>query len=70
MLRFKNVEKTKQITFLITLIFNSPFLQLRAWFPNLETGVSLAKWILEFLGIRGMNFHGKFGLGIPRNSQP
>ena len=41
---------------------------------------SLAKWILEFLGIpriflgiprnKGVNFHGKFGLGIPRNSQP
>ena len=39
---------------------------------------SLAKWILEFLGIpriflgiprnKGVNFHGKFGLGIPRNS--
>ena len=34
---------------------------------------ALAKWILEFLGIprnKGVNFHGKFGLGIPRNSQP
>ena len=33
----------------------------------------LAKWLLEFLGIprnKGENFHGKFGLGIPRNSQP
>ena len=39
---------------------------------------SLAKWTLEFLGIpriflgvprnKGVNFHGKFGLGIPRNS--
>ena len=39
---------------------------------------SLAKWILEFLGIpriflgiprnKRVNFHGKFGLGIPRNS--
>ena len=48
---------------------------------------SLAKWLLEFLGIprnlfpgiprnlfpgiprnKGVNFHGKFGLGIPRNS--
>ena len=39
---------------------------------------SLAKWILEFLGIprfflgiprnKGVNFHGEFGLGIPRNS--
>ena len=26
---------------------------------------TLAKWILEFLRIRGVNFHGKFGLGIP-----
>ena len=34
---------------------------------------ALAKWLLEFLGIprnKGVNFHGKFGLGIPRNSQP
>ena len=41
---------------------------------------TLAKWLLEFLGIpriflgiprnKGVNFHGKFGLGIPRNSQP
>ena len=39
---------------------------------------SLAKWLLEFLGIpriflgiprnKGVNFQGKFGLGIPRNS--
>ena len=39
---------------------------------------ALAKWLLEFLGIprkilgiprnKGVNFHGKFGLGIPRNS--
>ena len=26
---------------------------------------ALAKWILESLGIRGVNFHGEFGLGIP-----
>ena len=26
---------------------------------------TLVKWILEFLRIRGVNFHGKFGLGIP-----
>ena len=25
--------------------------------------------VLEFLGIVGVNFLGKFGLGIPRNSQ-
>ena len=25
---------------------------------------TLAKWILEFLRIRGVNFYGKFGLGI------
>ena len=34
-------------------------------------GPPLAKWLLEFLGIpriKGVNFHGKFGLGIPRNS--
>ena len=34
---------------------------------------SLAKWLLEFPGIprnKGVNFHGKFGLGTPRNSQP
>ena len=40
---------------------------------------TLAKWILEFLRIRGVNFYGKFRLGIlnynksgskkPRNSQ-
>ena len=32
---------------------------------------TLAKWLLEFPGIprnKGVNFHGKFGLGIPRNS--
>ena len=32
---------------------------------------SLAKWILEFLGIprnKGVNFHGKFGLGIPNHN--
>ena len=36
-----------------------------------DCGISLAKWLLEFLGIprnKGVNFHGKFGLGIPRNS--
>ena len=30
--------------------------------------ITLAKWLLEFLGIprnKGVNFHGKFGLGIP-----
>ena len=42
------------------------------------TRATLAKWLLEFLGIpriflgiprnKGVNFHGKFGLGIPRNS--
>ena len=42
-------------------------------------GTTLAKWLLEFLGIpriflgiprnKGVNFHGKFRLGIPRNSQ-
>ena len=42
-------------------------------------GNTLAKWLLEILGIprnlflgiprnKGVNFHGKFGLGIPRNS--
>ena len=33
---------------------------------------TLVKWLLEFLGIpwnKGVNFHSKFGLGIPRNSQ-
>ena len=25
---------------------------------------TLVKWILEFLRIRGVNFYGKFGLGI------
>ena len=32
---------------------------------------TLAKWILEFLGIprnKGVNFHGKFGLGIPKHN--
>ena len=36
-----------------------------------DKGASLAKWLLEFLGIprnKGVNFHGKFALGIPRNS--
>ena len=48
---------------------------------NIEKGGTLAKWLLEFLGIprnfflriprnKGVNFHSKFGLGIPRNSQP
>ena len=41
--------------------------------PNmlLPMGLPLAKWLLEFLGIprnKGVNFHGKFGLGVPRNS--
>ena len=55
--------------------------------PFLQTIIhTLAKWLLEFLGIpriflgiprnlflgiprnKGVNFHGKFGLGIPRNS--
>ena len=42
---------------------------------------TFVKWLLEFLGIpwnfflgiprnKGVNFHSKFGLGIPRNSQP
>ena len=46
-----------------------------------DQNTALVKWILEFLGIprnfflgsprnKGVNFHGKFGLGIPRNSQP
>ena len=45
-----------------------------------DEGETLVKWLLEFLGIprkilgiprnKGVNFHGKFGLGIPRNSQP
>ena len=26
---------------------------------------TLVKWVLEFLRIRRVNFHGKFGLGIP-----
>ena len=40
--------------------------------------MSLAKWLLEFLGIprkilgiprnKGVNFHGKFGLGIPNHN--
>ena len=43
----------------------------------MENGeLTLGKWLLEFLGIRriflgipkGVNFHGKFGLGIPWNS--
>ena len=32
---------------------------------------ALAKWLLEFLGIprnKGVNFHGKFGLGIPNHN--
>ena len=32
---------------------------------------TLAKWLLEFLGIprtEGVNFHGKFGLGIPNHN--
>ena len=31
----------------------------------------LAKWLLDFLGIprnKGVNFHGKFRLGIPNNN--
>ena len=30
--------------------------------------MDFAKWILEFLGVKGVHFYGKFGLGIPRNS--
>ena len=33
--------------------------------------VTLAKWLLEFLGIprnKGVNFHGKFRLGIPNHN--
>ena len=40
---------------------------------NIYFKITLAKWLLEFLGIprnKGVNFHGKFRLGIPRNSQP
>ena len=40
---------------------------LEGWFLE----ITLAKWLLEFLGIprnKGENFHGKFRLGIPRNS--
>ena len=32
---------------------------------------TLVKWLLEFLGIprnKGVNFHGKFGLGIPNHN--
>ena len=32
---------------------------------------ALVKWLLEFLGIprnKGVNFHGKFGLGIPNHN--
>ena len=30
---------------------------------------ALTKWILEFLGIRGVNSNSKFELGSPKNSQ-
>ena len=44
-----------------------------------DQNTALVKWILEFLGIpgnfflgsprnKGVNFHGKFGLGIPKHN--
>ena len=61
----------------------SPVLASRVSFRHpagIDVLITLAKWLLEFLGIlriflgiprdKGVNFPGKFGLGIPRNSQP
>ena len=48
----------------------SCFLELVEQIEN-QGQIALAKWLLEFLGIprnKGVNFHGKFELGIPRSS--
>ena len=54
------------------------FMYIRVTVPSKREVSTLAKWLLEFLRIpriflgiprnKGVNFHGKFGLGIPRNS--
>ena len=58
-----SLNSSNQYTKAITLVILSSSL--------LRTVASLAKWLLEFLGIprdKGVNSYGKFGLGIPRNS--
>ena len=48
----------------------SLILRTAVWF-SLSSQYALAKWILEFsefLGIKGVNFHYKFGLGIPNHN--
>ena len=58
----KYIQSRKQALWMLTGIEK---------FTNISNWLSLAKWLLEFLGIprnKGVNFHGKFGLGIPRNS--
>ena len=72
-------------TLLVLLTFSESFPSRSEEARLLNSQTSLAKWLLEFLGIprkilgiprkilgiprnKGVNFHGKFGLGIPRNS--
>ena len=61
-----NIKVRQKYTTYVSLLLNTALI-------GIFKRQSLAKWVLEFLGIprnKGVNFHGRFGLGIPRNSQP
>ena len=73
-LRSQNVFLFTVVKIWVCVYYTPMFLE----YSNVTTKASgkkghatLAKWLLEFLGIprnKGVNFHSKFGLGIPRNS--
>ena len=59
-----NIKIRQKYTTYVSLLLNTALI-------GIFKRQSLAKWLLEFLGIprnKGVNFHGKFGLGIPGNS--
>ena len=67
-----NIKIRQKYTTYVSLLLNTALI-------GIFKRQSLAKWLLEFLGIlrnlfpgiprnKGVNFHGKFGVGIPRNS--
>ena len=59
-----NIKIRQKYTTYVSLLLNTALI-------GIFKRQSLAKWLLEFLGIprnKGVNFQGKFRLGIPRNS--
>ena len=65
-----NIKIRQKYTTYVSLLLNTALI-------GIFKRQSLAKWLLEFLGIprslfpgiprnKDVNFHGKFGLGIPR----